>query len=303
MFITGYSVLRMEKEDISRKYKEFIHWKGGRRIDLDARLVHLAAFHAIEMAGVELGRIDRSRIGIVFGTSFGGLESYEEFFRSIHGNPQPSAFSNTSANIPASVISIFYGVTGPSITLSGGSLVGVEGLILSMEMIDSGLCDMVITGAWYMPSLSSMGLVSASHSGAGVIIIESPRHAERRSANIIGRIKDLSTEVTGEVPGNANSTLVGESVDEYLNFYVGGKGDDIPGVSSLLTVIKGLERIQKNNGTGRVIVNIISRGIVSLSLEGKRGWREERTVNENYSLPYGGCSCQVPIAAEGQYNG
>lgn len=265
--VTGYSILRMKKEDVNRSYYRFFKWERGRRINSESRLVHLATFQAVEMADVDFKRVRRSRVGIVLSTSFGGLESYEEFLRSIKSNnPQPNAFSNSLANIPTAVVSIFYGITGPSITLS--SLIGINALILSMEMVCTGLCDIAIAGAWYMPSLSSMKLAPGSDSGAGIIVIESPEHAKRRSATVIARITALSNEMIG------NADLIVEAKSNKREVKK-TKGEDIPGVSSLLPIIEGLEKIEKKDGTGKVVINRFSKRVISVCPEGSRHYETD----------------------------
>lgn len=194
--ITGYSTWIIEKENIDKEYSKYFNWEKSRRINLDSKLIQLTVLNALDMSAVDFKKIDKSRIGIVFGTAFGSLESYEEFYGSLTTNIQPNAFSNSLANIPASVISIFYGITGPSITLSDNFLAGIDALILGREMICDGLCDVVIVGAWYLQSTSSKKLVSSPYSGgAGIIIMESLGYTEKRSANILTGIKGFAKKM------------------------------------------------------------------------------------------------------------
>lgn len=105
--ITGYSTRIIEKESIEKEYSKHFNWEKGRKINLDSKLVQLTILDALAVSGIDLDRSDKSRIGIILGTAFGSLGSYEEFLNSIENNNiQPIAFSNSLASIPASIISI-----------------------------------------------------------------------------------------------------------------------------------------------------------------------------------------------------
>ena len=172
-------------------------------------------------AGLELEKIDRSRVGVFLGlTEHGNVETEEEIFQlhenelnynlwSIHHNPR------TVANSPAGEITLNMGITGPHFTVGSACAGGNMGLIQGIQQILLGEVDTALCGG-VSESPNTFGIFAAFNSqGAlgshedvtkasrplcktrnGIVIseggcvyhIETLESAEKRNAKIYGEI-------------------------------------------------------------------------------------------------------------------
>lgn len=176
---TGYSYITIRAEEIEKQYEALVGpWEKGRLLNRDAKLVHMAAHSALAMSHLDLKRTDKSRIALVLATTLGTFESYETFFESMSNHePKPTAFSNALPNIAAGALSVFYGLTGPSLTLSSGPDGGVDALMASLDMIEMGAVDAVLVGAWYMPSRTTALFDLPVECEVALVLLESSEKA------------------------------------------------------------------------------------------------------------------------------
>ncbi len=110
------------------------------------------AREALENAGVDLDKVDKSRIGVYVGTTeHGNVETeeqiheiskydYDTSFWSHHHNPR------TVANNPAGEVTLNTGITGPHYAIGGACAGGNLGIIQGAQMLQLGECDMAIAG-------------------------------------------------------------------------------------------------------------------------------------------------------------
>ena len=83
-------------------------------------------------------------------------------------------------------------------------------------MIQLNVCDLVITGTWYMPSKSSIKDTFKKKTGAAILII-SPKYEKKDTSNIFDK-NDIESIILNNKGSN-----------------------DIPGVSSLITFLQDLD--------------------------------------------------------------
>lgn len=102
----------------------------------------------------------KDRVGIFVGNMLGGWEFAEEQLKNLYslGPNRVSAFQAT-AWFPAAIqgeLSIAYGITGFSKTLSGGSLCSLEALAIAIDAIKLSKVDIALVGAVeaYSPSIA-----------------------------------------------------------------------------------------------------------------------------------------------------
>ena len=180
------------------------------------------ANEAIAAAGLDLGNLDPSRIGIYLGiTEHGNVETetevcqlfdhYDEDVKywTHHHNPR------TVANNPAGEITVNLGLTGPHYTIGAACAAGNAGIIQGVQQLRLGECDYALAGG-VSESIRAYGIFAgfksqgalASHEdptrasrpfdqarngivvseGGCIYVLERLKDAQRRGANIIAEI-------------------------------------------------------------------------------------------------------------------
>ena len=119
-----------------------------RRLDRLSAWALVASSLAIKDAGIDLSQVDRSRVAVVFATGFGCVELTEAFYQSAAANgwsgTNPSTFSETLANAPASHVSLFHDLRGPNITVGSKGFAGESALIQAASLLRHGQADLAI---------------------------------------------------------------------------------------------------------------------------------------------------------------
>jgi len=128
------------------EWKEVIPARSARRLDAFSRNSLLAASLAVADAGIELD--DPARVGVVAATGHGPVRTtFSLLDRMIDRGDDfmsPMEFSISVHNAPAAILSSFFGVQGPCLTVTGFLLAWPQALGLAVDWISSGTVDLVI---------------------------------------------------------------------------------------------------------------------------------------------------------------
>ncbi|EFM10242.1 3-oxoacyl-(acyl-carrier-protein) synthase 2 [Paenibacillus curdlanolyticus YK9] len=193
--------------------------KEARKMDRFVQFALAAAEQAVEDAGLSFEQIDRERVGVYVGSGIGGLNTLLEQDAILRGRgPErvsPLLVPMMIANMAAASISIRFGTTGPTLAPVTACSIGNTAIGEAMRLIRLGLADVVIAGgaeaAITELSVASFGNAHALSArnedparasrpfdtqrdgfvmseGAGIIVLESLSHAQRREARIYGEI-------------------------------------------------------------------------------------------------------------------
>ncbi len=190
-----------------------------------SRFIHFAMAagkEAIASAGIDFAAMSqerRDRVGVVANSGGGGLE---QVIDGTHvGDTKgprfvsPFAIPALSASMGACMLSMEYGLTGPVMTQSAACATTVIAFQDALRLIQTGECDVVLTGGSEAPVLSlalaalgNMGALSKRNDdpehasrpfdrdrdgfvlgeGGGMVVVESLEHALRRGATPIAEI-------------------------------------------------------------------------------------------------------------------
>ncbi len=135
------------KADTSRLI-EFISPKKLRRIDHLSRMALLGAGLAI--ADAKLSPEELEDTGIILATGYGALDTGFSFLSSFLDKgdqlSKPTLFSNSVHNAAAAYISIFFGIKGPSLSVSQFDLSFASALLTAMLWIKEGRVKSVLVG-------------------------------------------------------------------------------------------------------------------------------------------------------------
>lgn len=227
---------------------QYIDRKEARKIDKYAHFAIASAVQAINDASIDKEREDLSRIGVVLGIGFGGVDSFGEGIDTIHEQKRlnqelkvtPFFIPRIIGNIASGYISMMYGFTGPNYITSSACASSTNALIDAINLIRLGKADVIVSGgAEAAVTDSSVCGFNAMHAlstrndspqtasrplsasrdgfvmgeGSGTIVLEEYEHAIARGAKIYAEIAGwgLSADayhLTAPEPGGLGATAV-----------------------------------------------------------------------------------------------
>lgn len=186
-------------------------------LDRATQFALVAAQQAIEQSGLTFEGDLPVQTGIVLGTAAGGMQTWDDNFRSVYqegkNRVHPFVVPKLMNNAAASQISMTYGITGPSFTVSTACASSNHAMGLAFQMIRSGACRAMVTGgaeamltfggikAWEgLRVMSKQGCrpFSANRDGmvqgegAGVFVFENMADAQARGADILAEVAGFS---------------------------------------------------------------------------------------------------------------
>jgi 3-oxoacyl-[acyl-carrier-protein] synthase II len=208
----------------------------------------LSGLLAVEDAGLELEREDRSRLGIAFGVGagcFNYLLDVDQRLRDTGQGLWPALDHNYvikhMTNAPSSQLSIWSGARGPSTTVSVACSTGAQAIATALEWIRTGKADIVLAGAsdatvnpFVIHAYNQIHALStrnesperasrpfdrrrdgfAMAEGGTVLVIESVDHARRRGAKAYAQI--LGYASTSEAYNVVTPRPLGEGMAETM---------------------------------------------------------------------------------------
>src|SRR6266568_1534278 len=132
-------------------------------IDRFAQFAVIAAREAVESAGVEWTPELRETAAIITGSCVGGQSTedigFHEVYKLGHNRVHPLTIPKTMANAGASHISMEFGITGPSYTISTACSSASHAIGQAFWMVRSGAAPLAITGGSEAPF--SFGILKA----------------------------------------------------------------------------------------------------------------------------------------------
>lgn len=191
-----------------------------RRYDRFTSYALVAVDEAIKNAGIDFEKLNRNRIGVIWGSGNGGIETFTEEMIDYVKNDENPRFNpffipKIIADIASGIISIKYGLRGVNFTTMSACATSTTAIIDAFNYIKWGKAEMIITGGSEAPiTAAGLGGFNASRAlstnneeaatasrpfdktrdgfvmgeGAGALILESYDHAILRGANIIAEV-------------------------------------------------------------------------------------------------------------------
>lgn len=198
------------------KVEDFIDKKEARKMDKFTQYAIVASDEAIKDAGLDFEKLDRDRIGVIWGAGIGGLETFQDEvlnFGSGDGTPRfnPFFIPKMIADIAPGMISIRHGLRGLNFATVSACASSANALIDALNYIRLGYADVIVSGGSEAAvTEAGIGGFNALHAlstrndqaqtasrpfdatrdgfvlgeGAGAIILEEYEHAKARGAKI-----------------------------------------------------------------------------------------------------------------------
>jgi 3-oxoacyl-[acyl-carrier-protein] synthase II len=200
--------------------EDYIDRKESRRMDRCTHLGLIAAEEAVADSGLEASNPNKDRVGVIWGSGIGGLDTFtEEFGNYFKGdeNPRfnPFFIPKMIADICGGYVSMKYGYRGPNYTTVSACASSTNAVIDALMLIRLGKADAIIAGgseAAVSPGgiggFNSMHALSTRNDdyltasrpfdkdrdgfvlgeGAAVLVLEEYEHAKARGARIYAEL-------------------------------------------------------------------------------------------------------------------
>ena len=200
--------------------KDFIDRKEARKMDRFTQYAMVSTDEAIEDSKLDLEKIDKNRVGVIWGAGIGGLETFQNeciSFANGDGTPRfnPFFIPKMIADIAPGQISIKYGFRGPNFATVSACASSSNAIIDALNYIRLGYADVMVSGGSEaavtiagMGGFSSLQAISTRNDdpatasrpfdkdrdgfvlgeGAGTLILEEYEHAKARGAKIYAEV-------------------------------------------------------------------------------------------------------------------
>lgn len=131
--------------------KDHFDRKEARKYDLYAQYALIAAEQAVKDAGIDLEKIDHDRVGVIWASGIGGLQTFQDEisnFATGDGTPRfnPFFIPKMIADIAAGHISIKYGFRGPNYATVSACASSANALADAFNLIRLGKANIFVTG-------------------------------------------------------------------------------------------------------------------------------------------------------------
>ncbi len=191
-----------------------------KKYDLFSQYALVAVNEAVTTAGIDFEQLNRDRIGVIWGSGNGGIQTFQDQMKEYDegdGTPRFSPFfiPRILVDIASGIISIKYGLRGVNFCPVSACATSNTAIIEAFNYVRWGKADMIITGGSEaaiteaaMGGFASAKALSTRNEspetasrpfdvtrdgfvmgeGAGALIVEELEHALRRGATIYGEI-------------------------------------------------------------------------------------------------------------------
>jgi len=289
---------------------EYIDRKEARKMDRYAQFALISAMQAVKDSGVDLDKLNKNRVGVVFGVGIGGIKTFEDevsyYAQNKENGPKfnPFFIPKMIADIASGQISIQYGFHGPNYTTTSACASSTNALADAFNLIRLGKADMMVSGgaeaaicACGVGGFNAMHALSTRNDdpehasrpfsasrdgfimgeGAGCLILEELEHAKARGAKIYAEMvgAGMSADahhITASHPEGLGAKLVMEAALEDA----GMKPEDIDyinvhGTSTPVGDISEAKAIKEVFGEAAYKLNISSTKSMTGHLLGAAG--------------------------------
>jgi len=199
--------------------ESFIDKKDLRRMDLSEQFAVVAAQKAIDDSGVDTNAIDLDRAGVIIGSGIGGISTFEKQHAALlaggPGKVSPFFIPMMICNMCAGLVAMRFNFSGPNYATVSACASSSHAIIDAMRLIQRGELDIAIAGGAEatITATSLAGFCSARAmttrndeptrasrpfdkdrdgflmgEGAGILILESLSHAQKRRARVYAEI-------------------------------------------------------------------------------------------------------------------
>jgi 3-oxoacyl-[acyl-carrier-protein] synthase II len=198
---------------------DYINRKDARHMDRFTQLAVAASQQAVEQAGLKINSSNQDNIGIIIGSGIGGLTTlFQQIKVLLEKGPDrvsPFLAPMMISDMAAAQVSIALGAKGPNLCTTAACSSGSDAIGTAYELIKQGDVQVMLAGGSEaiinpvgITAFSAMKAISTRNSepqlasrpfdaerdgfviseGAGILVLESLTHAQKRGSNILAEI-------------------------------------------------------------------------------------------------------------------
>lgn len=199
---------------------QYFNRKEINKYDLFTQYALVSVEEAISQSKLDIEKLNLDRVGVIWGSGNGGIQSFEDQMKEYYGGDQTARFSpffipRILVDIAAGVISLKYGFRGVNFAAVSACASATTAIIDAFNHIKWGKADVIVCGgseaAITPATIGGFGAAKALSTrndeperasrpfdidrdgfvmgeGAGALILESYEHAKSRGANILGEV-------------------------------------------------------------------------------------------------------------------
>ena len=183
--------------------------KDARRMDRFTQFAVASTAEALQMARLDLSRIDPDRVGVTYGTGIGGMQTLTEQFEVLRqkGPDRVSPFfvPMMIGNMAAGQIAILFGAKGPNTTVVTACASSTNAIGDAFKVLQRGDADVMIAGG------SEAAFVPLAYAGFCAMRALSTRNDEPERAS-----RPFDRERDGFVMGEGSGTVILETLEHAL---------------------------------------------------------------------------------------
>ena len=210
-FITYFDTSKF-KTNFACELKEFdalnhFDRKEARKLDKFAQYAVVCSDEALLDSGINLDKIDRRRVGVIWGSGIGGFETIQNEminFSEGDGTPRfnPFFIPKLIPDIAPGVISIRHGLKGPNFATVSACASSANSLIDSLNYIRLGYSEVIVCGG------SEAGVTIAGIGGFNAVQALSKRNDDPKTAS-----RPFDVDRDGFVIGEGGGCLILEELE------------------------------------------------------------------------------------------
>ncbi len=190
--------------------KEHFDRKEARKYDPFTQYAMVSTAQALEDSGLDLETTDPDRVGVIWGSGIGGLETFLKEVSDYAKSDGPPRFSpffipKMIADIAAGHISIKYGFRGPNYTTTSACASSANALVDCFNLIRLGKADVFVSGG------SEAAINEAGVGGFSAMHAISVRNDDPKTAS-----RPFDKDRDGFVLGEGSGTIIFEELEHAL---------------------------------------------------------------------------------------
>ena len=203
--------------EVNIDLENFIEKKQLLRMDKFTAMAIIASDEAIKQSGIDDNKLNKENIGVIIGSGIGGIKTFEEQHARLTNNPKrvsPFFIPSLIPDIAAGHVSIKYGFKGINYCVVSACATATHAIGDAFRMIQNRDADIVVAGGsdatispTSMAGFANMKALTKNKDinkanrpfdlnrdgfvmgeGAGILVLEEKKHAEKRNANILAEI-------------------------------------------------------------------------------------------------------------------
>ena len=184
--------------------------KEARKLDKFAQYALVCSEEAIQDSKLDLDSIDKTRVGVIWGSGIGGLETFQNeatAYAEGDGTPRYNPFfiPKMIPDIAPGVISIKYGFKGPNFATVSACASSANALIDALNYIRLGYSDVMVSGG------SEAGIIKSGIGGFNAVQALSKRNDDPKTAS-----RPFDRDRDGFVLGEGSGALIIEELEHAL---------------------------------------------------------------------------------------